>query len=347
MLLVKSEPLYLKLKRNLKELIEVQDLAVLPGARELEKGYGVSRITVRRAIAELVKEGIVTSTQGRKVMVTKHLHSTIKELGFVISETSPWSQNIFSYFANTALNKNCNFNMFVCGTSNDITKNSSFNYLFDSNKFSGLLLMNRLSFENIEFLLKKKISLLTYGFKYREYGIPAALFSYESAFSQMVDYYLKQNINRFGFISFYEDDDDPAYGEGRIFIEDYKKVIKKRGLVDYNIPELFKDNKTREELTLEAIKHLHALPSEQRPQVIVSYYFDISQTAKLYLNEIDDWSPLHIYSKNKDKSIPGLICSYKKLVEASFEEFADKINKSENLKDDILIQVEFDLGYNN
>ena len=62
MLLAKTEPLYLSFKEDLKKLIKHQNLTALPGINYLEKQYGISRTTVRRAIAELAKEGVVTSS---------------------------------------------------------------------------------------------------------------------------------------------------------------------------------------------------------------------------------------------------------------------------------------------
>jgi DNA-binding LacI/PurR family transcriptional regulator len=338
MLLVKEEPLYLKLKNNLKKLIENKNLKVLPGTKNIEKGYGVSRITVRRAIAELANEGIVTSMQGRKVMVTKHMYSSVRELGFVTSSSLGWGEHVFADFANEAISKDCNFNMFICGA----VENTAFTYLLDSNKLSALLMMSKLPAKTLEYILKKKIPLLTYDLKYKDYDIPAALFSYKTSFSQMFDYYLEQNIDRFGFISFYENDDDPASGKARVFVEDYKKVIAERNLLDYNIPDLLKSESDYNEAALKAIKYLHGLNPAERPQVISTCFFKQSEIVKSYLEQINDWKPLHIYYKNEVNDVPRFIYPYKKLVEASFAELVNKMNTPKGLTGDILVPIKFD-----
>lgn len=342
MLLVKEEPLYLKLKNNLKELIESHNLTVLPGTKALEKSYGVSRITARRAIAELAKEGIVSSAQGRKVMVTKHMYADVKELGFVISKISPWVEAVFSCFVREALHNNYNLNMFICSYNNNITANNTFNYLLESNKLSGILMMNRLHDKDIKLLLKKKLPLMTYSFKYKNYDIPAVLYDYKPAISQMINYYLKQKINRFAFISFYEKDDDPAYGEGHNFIDSYKTLVKEHNLHDYDIPSLFKHDTEREKLTHSAMSYLHSLPLKQRPQIISVYFYSEYKAVKSYLENIDDWKPRLIPYSESPGNEPRIICSHEKKVKESFIILNRRIKESKELKKNIMIPTKFD-----
>jgi GntR family transcriptional regulator len=64
-------PLYKQLKDALMEFIEenLKEGDALPIESEIEKLFGVSRITVRKTIEELVNEGVVTKTQGRGTFV--------------------------------------------------------------------------------------------------------------------------------------------------------------------------------------------------------------------------------------------------------------------------------------
>ena len=64
-------PLYYQLKEYLLQEIKIQYKAgdVLPSESEIEKQYGVSRITVRKAIEELAREGIVVKKQGKGTFV--------------------------------------------------------------------------------------------------------------------------------------------------------------------------------------------------------------------------------------------------------------------------------------
>lgn len=50
--------------------------SLLPAEPELEKIYGVSRTTVRRAIAQLAEEGYVKVKQGHGTIVLKSIYPT-------------------------------------------------------------------------------------------------------------------------------------------------------------------------------------------------------------------------------------------------------------------------------
>jgi GntR family transcriptional regulator len=64
-------PLYAQVKQSLQREIEADMKAgdALPTEGELEKRFGVSRITVRRALDELVSEGVIVRQQGRGTFV--------------------------------------------------------------------------------------------------------------------------------------------------------------------------------------------------------------------------------------------------------------------------------------
>ncbi len=62
-----SQPLYLQLKRSLREAIDRQVFALddaLPSERQMAAELGISRITVRKAIDALSAEGVLVSRQG-------------------------------------------------------------------------------------------------------------------------------------------------------------------------------------------------------------------------------------------------------------------------------------------
>lgn len=66
-------PLYAQVKHTLREEIEnrMQQGDLIPSEPELEKRFKVSRITVRRALDELVSEGLIVRQQGRGTFVRK------------------------------------------------------------------------------------------------------------------------------------------------------------------------------------------------------------------------------------------------------------------------------------
>ena len=82
-------PLYEQLKIELNERIEnkiLEEGQKLPSEAELCKSYGVSRITVRRAVDELVEEGVLERRQGKGTFVackrTPLAMMTVDGLGF-------------------------------------------------------------------------------------------------------------------------------------------------------------------------------------------------------------------------------------------------------------------------
>ena len=68
-----EKPLYYQIQQNLKEKIAKGELKVgdkLPNEERLADSYGVSRMTVRSAITQLVNEGLVKRQQGRGSFIT-------------------------------------------------------------------------------------------------------------------------------------------------------------------------------------------------------------------------------------------------------------------------------------
>ena len=67
-------PLYYQVKESLLEKIKSNQFKVgdlIPSESELQEEYNVSRITIRRAIQELVQEGHLHTVQGRGTFVSK------------------------------------------------------------------------------------------------------------------------------------------------------------------------------------------------------------------------------------------------------------------------------------
>jgi len=65
-------PLYFQIKQNLLELVESKKIVpgdLLPAESEIGEYYGVSRLTVRQAIGELVHDGVLVRERGRGTFV--------------------------------------------------------------------------------------------------------------------------------------------------------------------------------------------------------------------------------------------------------------------------------------
>jgi GntR family transcriptional regulator len=80
-------PLYYQIKQNLLELVESGKFTpgeLLPAEGEIGEYYGVSRLTVRQAVGELVREGVLLRERGRGTFVArpKTTHSMLRTAGF-------------------------------------------------------------------------------------------------------------------------------------------------------------------------------------------------------------------------------------------------------------------------
>lgn len=79
-----SSPLYIQLMQRISADIEKGTYPVgsrIPPEHELEKNYQVSRVTVRRALAELTSEGLLERKQGKGTFVsTPRIRQNLKSL---------------------------------------------------------------------------------------------------------------------------------------------------------------------------------------------------------------------------------------------------------------------------
>jgi len=69
MKLKKNQPLYRQLEEKLEDYIRQERPVLLPTEREIMDEYGVSRKTVRSAVAEMIKSGSVTPVRGKGTVV--------------------------------------------------------------------------------------------------------------------------------------------------------------------------------------------------------------------------------------------------------------------------------------
>ena len=78
--LASGEPLYRQLGRALKTAIDESVLkrgAVIPSERDLSTGLGLSRVTVRKALDNLVSDGLLDRRQGAKTVVSSRLEKSL------------------------------------------------------------------------------------------------------------------------------------------------------------------------------------------------------------------------------------------------------------------------------
>ncbi|MBN8806809.1 MAG: GntR family transcriptional regulator [Sphingomonas sp.] len=76
-------PLYVQLARLIRSAIEnsvLVDNAAIPAERDLAVEFGVSRITVRKALADLVEEGLLVRRRGAGTAVTRRIEKNFAKI---------------------------------------------------------------------------------------------------------------------------------------------------------------------------------------------------------------------------------------------------------------------------
>ncbi|MDP9138220.1 MAG: GntR family transcriptional regulator, partial [Pseudomonadota bacterium] len=68
-------PLYLRLKKLVTDAVDrglLAETAAIPGERDVARLLGISRVTVRKAFADLVSDGVLVQRQGAGTFVARH-----------------------------------------------------------------------------------------------------------------------------------------------------------------------------------------------------------------------------------------------------------------------------------
>ena len=94
-------PLYLQLKEILKNKIntgEYPENTKIPAESELIESYEVSRITVRKAVEELVEEGYLLKKQGKGTFVNRH--KVFRKIEYIMGFSESCKSNGFTPTSN-------------------------------------------------------------------------------------------------------------------------------------------------------------------------------------------------------------------------------------------------------
>ena len=99
----RRNPLYAEIREDIKSQIAAGGMATgdrIPSTSELKQHYGVSAITVRRAIEDLVRDGILVGHQGAGVYVNDHKRTNGANgetyVGLIVRKANYVTGNYFS-----------------------------------------------------------------------------------------------------------------------------------------------------------------------------------------------------------------------------------------------------------
>lgn len=100
-----TRPLYMRVQQSLRDTIRAGTLppgSPLPSEKELEDEHGVSRITIRRALEELEREGLIERGRGRQARVAPLLTAAVntrieEELASILQIGRGMEAEVLSY----------------------------------------------------------------------------------------------------------------------------------------------------------------------------------------------------------------------------------------------------------
>jgi GntR family transcriptional regulator of arabinose operon len=139
------ESKYEKLKRNILEDIQSGSLSPgdqIPPQREMEEVYGVSRITVKKAVADLIQEGVLEHLKGKKgVFVRKQsafFNGGSKTIAVALDDiTSFYDSNLLKGIEDCLWKQD--YHTIICNANRNIDKVEEYFRSFDFTKIDGII----------------------------------------------------------------------------------------------------------------------------------------------------------------------------------------------------------------
>ena len=95
-------PAYYQIELDLKERITKKEWDIndrLPSEAELSAQYDVSRVTIRQALAELEKDGIIKKQRGKGAFVSANPQAFIHDLDYSIISGEKLNHQVFEMHA--------------------------------------------------------------------------------------------------------------------------------------------------------------------------------------------------------------------------------------------------------
>jgi GntR family transcriptional regulator of arabinose operon len=149
----KFQPIYIQVKEAIIKNIHMgkfQYGTFLPPERDLQQEFKVSRITIRKAMEELNKDGLIEKSKGKRSRINKPEPSACKNMAFVTEVPSKTLPDIYRMFYESLLKK-CNtanirlYHLDISEKLPDFLSETSFDAIFisgrvqDKNAFTKLV----------------------------------------------------------------------------------------------------------------------------------------------------------------------------------------------------------------
>ena len=204
----KSKPKYLLVEEKIRQAIKNKQIDnKLPGERTLAKEYGYSYMTIRKAVDNLVAEGILYKlpTKGTFVADRKTAKKKTKIIGYFLDKsivaglTSPYYSLIFD-----SLEKQASKHGYSLIYFSDAGDSSSLRHL---NNVDGVIISCFPRIENIVHEINKHVPVVVMDNSSSDKTIPSVIIDNFSGVTKSVDYLCSLGHKRIGFMTGLEDSD--------------------------------------------------------------------------------------------------------------------------------------------
>lgn len=115
----------------------------IPPQREMEESYGVSRITVKKAIADLIQDHVLEHQEGRKglfVRKKQSLSNNSKTIAVVLDDiTSHYDSNLLKGIEDSLWKQN--YHTILCNANRNMDKVDAYFQTFDFSKIDGIIFL--------------------------------------------------------------------------------------------------------------------------------------------------------------------------------------------------------------
>jgi DNA-binding LacI/PurR family transcriptional regulator len=222
----KKVPKYILVQEKIKQAIKHREIAdKLPGERTLAKEYGYSYMTIRKAVENLVAEGVLYKlpTKGTFVADRKTAKKKTRIIGYFLDSkiiaglTSPYYSLIFNALEKEAAKHGYSLIYF-----SDIDNTKSLNHL---NKLDGVVASCFPRNESIIHQIHDHVPLVVIDNSSSDKTIPSVIIDNFNAVSDSIKYLCSLGHKRIGFMTGLQDSD-----VGKYRYEGYKSGLISNGL---------------------------------------------------------------------------------------------------------------------
>jgi len=236
--MVNSTSIYLQFKESLKKMVLEKNLHPgdkIPSERDLAEQYGVCRITMNKAVSELVTEGLLYREKGKGTFVASHKRKKLaedrKRIGVSFLDIYNITHPYFSKLVNS-INASCNKNGYslqVFSTHASEIDKSPFISAIKSGHLSGVLLASRMGLKNILLLKEMNVPFVWVNHDIPEEDINCVLVDYFSATFNAIKHLIGLGHKRIGLIRGSKDNRDTI-----LSLSGYKFILEEQG-IDFDI----------------------------------------------------------------------------------------------------------------